>query len=456
MHTTQIQLFGDALKLQTSWLPGALLAAGFAHAAGPDSLDKTSPIDVAQAQEMFREAGALSAADGGRLWGKVLYGPILLVDPETRALVANEADTQGVLHKEHDVYVGTLPKGVGVADTPTEWSGKRWTMLRWPLQPDTLGRHVTLAHEMFHRIQPAVGVPMHDALCPHLDTVEGRIWLQLEWRALAAALAAHGAAQTAAVRDALAFRAQRHQRFPGSADLEAAQELAEGIPEYTGTVIGTPDANAARWRAIGRLSDPEGGSLFVFQYQSMSFVRAFAYVSGPAYGLLLDQRLPGWRKQVNADTDLSVLLGRTVPSQSAAEAVQRAGLYGESAIRLSENDRAAKKEAERAHYRALLVDGPTFRLQFVGHYNFQFSPGSLISLDTAGVVYPTFHVTADWGILDVKEGVLVPQSIDSATLAAPAELAGGHIRGQGWSLELTPGWHLVPSGASGSFTPQKD
>jgi hypothetical protein len=442
------------VKSPVSWLLAAWLATGIAHAA--DDPAKTSPIDLAQARALFSEASTLSATDGGRLWGRPLYGPMLLVDPQTRAVVANEPDPQGALQQDGDVYLGTLPKDVNVSNTPTQWSGKRWTMLIWPLQADPVGRHVTLAHEMFHRIQPQVGIPMSDALCPHLDTPEGRIWLQLEWRALAAALATHGAAQTAAIRDALAFRAHRQELFPGSAPLEAAQELAEGVPEYTGTVAGTPDVNAARWRALGRLSDPEGSSLFSFQQQSISFVRAFAYFSGPGYGLLLDQRLPGWRRQVRADAGLAVLLGRTVPAETPAEGLPHAALYGESAIRLAENDRAAKKEAEIARYRALLIDGPTLRLQFVGHHSYQFNPSTLISLGDAGVVYPTFHLTAEWGILDVKEGVLVPPSIDSATLAAPADLTGEHLRGQGWTLDLAPGWHLGPAGTPGSYLPRKD
>ena len=35
--------------------------------------------------------------DGGRLWGRSLDGPLLLVDPETRSAVANRTDGKGVL-----------------------------------------------------------------------------------------------------------------------------------------------------------------------------------------------------------------------------------------------------------------------------------------------------------------------------------------------------------------------
>jgi hypothetical protein len=386
-----------------------------------------------------------------------LYGPILLVDPATRTVVANEPDGEGLLHPDGELRTGTLPASVPLANSPTEWSGKRWTMLLWPLPPQPVTRHVMLAHEMFHRIQPQLGIPMEDSLCAHLDSLQGRLWLQLEWRALAAALVTHGAAQTAAVRDALAFRDHRHELFPGSAALEANQEIAEGVPEYTGTVAGTPDADAARWRTIGRLSDPDGDSLFVFQGQGVSFVRAFAYVSGPAYGLLLDERLPGWRARVARHASLGALLATTVPAASPpVSTIRRAALYGESAIRLSENERAARMEAEKARYRALLVEGPTLHIRTAGHFRFTFNPSAMVSLGQEGVVSPTFHGTDDWGTLDVREGVLLASDYGSATLAAPADTAGTHIQGQGWTLDLAPGWHVVPGASPGSFTLHKD
>ena len=99
-------------------------------------------------------------------------------------------------------------------------------------------------------------------------------------------MVASWAEQTEAIRDALAFAAKRHELFAGSQKTERALMLNEGLAEYTGVSIAAPDVASARWRAITRLAAPEGET----------FVRSFAYASGPAYGLLLDVRLPGWRK----------------------------------------------------------------------------------------------------------------------------------------------------------------
>jgi hypothetical protein len=245
---------------------------------------------------------------------------MFFVDPDTRAVVANEPDPAGVLHAQDGVFVGTLPKDVIVSNAPVNWEGKRWTMLMWPTIPsDTITRRITFAHEIFHRIQPELSLAAPDSPNLQLDTVEGRLWLQLEWRALAAALVARGAAQTAAIRDALAFRSRRHTLFPGSAKTEASLEIAEGIPEYTGVVTGAPDRNSARWHAIGKLADPD---------QNISFVRFFAYISGPPYGLLLDQRLPGWRARLAVNSDVGALLESTLPPHATVSALTRAAYYG--------------------------------------------------------------------------------------------------------------------------------
>lgn len=422
-----------------------LLFIGASAAAAPPA---SSPIDVAQAKAAFAEAEAVSNKEGGRLWGKKLYGALFFVDPETRAAVANEGDPDGVLHAADGVYVGTLPKDVIVANAPVEWEGKRWTMLMWPTLPaDSIDRGVIFAHELFHRIQPGLGLMAPDSPNLQLDTVEGRLWLQLEWRALAAALIERGsAAQTEAIRDALAFRSHRHEQFPGSAQTEASLEIAEGIPEYTGTMAGEPDRDAARWRAIGKLSNPD---------QSITFVRSFAYTSGPPYGLLLDERLPGWRRKLSVKSDLSALLASTLSAHASVSAEARAPLYGAAAIRIAETERAQKLEATKARYRARLVEGPTLLLPGGRKFAFSFNPSALVSLGGTNTVYPTFHATAEWGTLDVTDGVLVPTDFSGATVAAPTDIQGPHIEGPGWTLDLAPGWSVVPGARAGSYTVAK-
>jgi hypothetical protein len=421
----------------------ALLAMAPAVVAAP------SAIDITQAKAAFAEAQALSDKDGGRLWNKTLYGAMFFVDPDTRAVVANEADPAGVLHEQDGVYVGTLPKDVIVSNAPTDWENRRWTMLMWPTIPtDTISRRITFAHEIFHRIQPDLGLMAPDSLNLHLDTAEGRLWLQLEWRALAAALSTQGPSKSQAIRDALAFRNHRHTVFPGSAKTEASLEIAEGIPEYTGTLVGTPDLDSARWHAIGKLVDPE---------QGMTFVRSFAYTSGPPYGILLDERSPGWRSKLSVNSDLGELLAATLPaSAKKTSAVKRASNYGAEAIRVAELERAQRAEVAKSRYRSRLIDGPTLLLPGGKKFAFSFNPSALVSLGGTNTVYPTFHASAEWGTLDVNDGVLVPTDFSSATVAAPINNQGSHLEGPGWTLDLAPGWKVIPDAKVGNYTVRKE
>lgn len=418
----------------------AMMLAQSAYCAPPK-------LDAASASTLFAEAKTVSDKDGGALWGVKLYGPMMLVDSDTKQIVANEPDGQGLLHAEGGVYVGTLPKDVLPANTAFDWQGKRWTMLEWPVWGDSQARARLLAHEMFHRIQPGLHLLLNDAANPHLDTLEGRLWLQLEWRALAAALTASGRAREIAIRDALAFRAHRAALFAGSSESERVMEINEGIAEYTGVKIGAVDADSARWIAAQKLIAPA----------EKTWVRSFPYTSGPAYGLLLDALSPGWQKTVTDHSDLARLLAATQPKAAKIDVAARAKLYGEAELRVVEGERAAAAEKVKAQFRALLVDGAVLVLPNLGqHFRVSFDPRELVPLDEAGTVYPTMQVSDDWGSLVAKEGTLMAPDWQRIAVSAPADPQGSHVKGAGWTLDLAPGWTLVPSGKPGSFTVKKN
>jgi hypothetical protein len=423
------------------WIFGCLLLATLQPI--DVSAQNASPFDEAHVSPYFNEAQAVSDKEGGKLWGRTLYGPLLFVDQQSRAVIANSQDAQGLLRRSGKVFIGKLTDGIEPSNAPIEWAGTRWTMLIWQWIPeDRLEREKIFAHEMFHRIQPALELNAPDALNLQLDSLEGRVWLQLEWRALAAALGKSGNAQDQAVLDALAFREHRHKMFLGTIETESSLEIAEGIPEYTGLASAALDVPTARRYAIAKLTNPD---------QAISFVRSFAYTSGPAYGLLLDQRLPGWRKQLTSQSDLSKLLASTTKG-STASAEARASAYGVSDIRVTENERALKSEATKARYRKFLVDGPTLMLPASGKMMFNFNPNTVISLDGTSAVYPTFHVAGAWGALGVTDGALVPKDFSRVTVTAPTNTKGMHLEGHGWTLDLRDGWHIVPSADAKSFT----
>ncbi|NEX92561.1 hypothetical protein [Caulobacter sp. 17J65-9] len=385
------------------------------------------------AAEAIAQFDALCRADGGRLWGETLCGPLMLVDPKTREIVASQAGTGGALRPAGGLFVGTLPPEIGAANTAVAFDGITWTMVLAPLPQDEHARAALLMHEAWHRIQKTLGFAAASPAPAHLATPEGRTWLRMEWRALAAALAAPDeASRKQAVADALAFRQQRRGLASDAADLENQLELNEGLAEYTGAVLSGRRDPAAT--AVEQLSAAE---------HAESFVRSFAYTSGPAYGLLLDRTDPSWRVRLRGATeprDLGRLLAQAAGVQpSPIEEARRRYAYEEVAADEARRHELHQQQASAWH--AALVTGPTLRLP-LKEMNISFNPQNLFPLPPEGTVYPTLRVADRWGVLQAEKGALIDDGWGSLTVAAPTAQTPDRISGPGWTLELAPGWRI--------------
>jgi len=408
-------------------------------------------IDPAQAESIFQQANAICTRDGGSLWRHTLCGPMLLVDPDDRSIVANQADAGGILKPSGTVFIGVLPPSEAISDTTMTWSGTRWCELLWPwpMREDPDMRHVTLAHELFHRIQQDdLHIQKLDGDNSQLDSLDGRYLLQLEWRALAVALqASTPAARRTAIVDAILFRRERYRLFPAAAANEGALEANEGISEYTGVRLGLLTPEERTRYAVRDLS------AFV---EVPSFVRTFAYATGPAYGLLLDQASPGWLHNFAAnppgerfDQRLSSALHLPPPEFSQLQA--REAVYdADVSLRAHEVAYEQKKRAQLAEYQAKLVDGPVLALP-LAHSNFQFKPQSLVPLGDLGTVYPAMTLGDAWGTLVVESGgVLLHKQPKIATVSATG-FDPATLHGTGFTLTLKPGWSIQPGSRKGDL-----
>ena len=75
----------------------ALLVASLARTQGDEKIGTLPLAEVARAFAALEEA---SARDDGALWGVEVAGPVLIVDPLTRRVAANQADAGGELVAE--------------------------------------------------------------------------------------------------------------------------------------------------------------------------------------------------------------------------------------------------------------------------------------------------------------------------------------------------------------------
>ena len=189
-----------------------------------------------------------------------MCGPIVIADAATRTIATNQP-----------VPDAPRPPALGFANAAMMWGGVRWSTIVWQfIPPDSLLRGRLFLHELFHRIQPDLGFTARDAANDHLDTLDGRYWMQLEWRALAKALASSGPARASALRDALAFRAERRALASSAAESERLLEMNEGLAQYTGTVLAAASAAEATEDTIEQLQQAELAPTFVRTYSRLA------------------------------------------------------------------------------------------------------------------------------------------------------------------------------------------
>ena len=417
-----------------------------------------SQIDAGKARQYFAEAKAVSDRDNGALWKVPLCGPLLFVDPDTRSAVANQADAEGKLKPLDGVLAGTVPKELGVANTAMKWAGVEWTMVMWPLPVYKQPRMRLMLHECFHRVQGHIGLPPTDAQNGHLDSLDGRIWLQMEWRALEHAFWQQGEERKRDVADAVYFRNYRRSLFPAAEKNEDALEMNEGMAEYTGFKLST--------------SSPEEYAVLVAAWlraaptRTSSYGRSFAYTSGPAYGGLLDLASITWRTELTPTTNLGDLLARAYevqrPGASAlhkTEALRRAERYDGGEVVAIETEKEVKHQARLAAARKAFLEGPVLVLPVGQEFNYTFDPNAVLTLDDKLTLYEgEIQVSDSWGLLKPTEGALFvhgDKGFVRVQVPAPTDAAKSPRTGKGWTLELKPQWQVVPEGRAGDFTVRK-
>ena len=396
------------------------------------STNVKSQVDPLVAQRYFNEAARLCERDAGRLWGVSLCGPLVIFDQATGTRATSQPAPDG-----------PPPRFPGLADGPVTWGGARWFAFPlWLLPPnDPTARQQNLMHGLFHRIQPELGLMAEDGANEHLDALEGRVWMRLEWRALRRALASQGRDRAEALADALAFRRERRRVFPGAADNERRDEIREGLASYTGIAAWADAPAAARHAAGAALAGADS---------SQSLVGNFEAASGPAYGVLLDDLHPDWRRQVRGTSDLGDMLAPFIGRAPTADVATAAARYDGVALRAEEDARDRAQQVRVAELRRRFIDGPVLTMP-AGGSGTSDTRGSVGIPGAGTVLFNNFTLSAPWGRFRADSGVL--RASDGRTLSVPVRgtLEGTTLNGPGWNATLNPGWVVRPGARSGSF-----
>src|SRR5882672_9634572 len=350
------------------------------------------------AQRWFEEATKLCERDAGRLWGVSLCGPMVIFDQPTRTRATSQPEPEG-----------PVPRFPGVVDGPVTWGRVRWFAWAWSMLPekDADVRQQVLLHGLFHRIQPELGLMTEDGFNEHLDTLEGRVWMQLEWRALRLAVESSGSRRVDAIADALAFRRERRRRFPGAADNERREEIREGLASYTGIAAWANSPADAHRAAASALAGGESQPAFVGNFEA---------ASGPGYGVLLDDLLPGWRRQVRGTSDLGDMLASATNRPPTTDVAVAAARYDAPTLRTAEEARDRTQQLRVGELRRRFVEGPVLTMPAAGSGTSD-TTGSVGIPGSGTVFFRNFTLAAQWGRLNADDGVL--RAADGATLSVP-------------------------------------
>jgi len=385
------------------------------------------------------ELRAMCQADGGRLWNIDLCGPLMVVDPATRRVWTSDPDAAGLLTQSGGGWVGGLPVGVTVANTTTEWAGVRWIQVIEPLPDDETHRRVLLAHEAWHRAQVALGFPALPSDCAHLESERARVLMRLEFRALGTAMRSSGRARRQAAEEALLFRAVRLSEYRNAGSQEEALDRNEGLAAYTGVRLGATDnVDLYVARTLDRYD----------RHQALA--RSYAYASGPAYGLLLDDFRPNWRFELGGASPARLLADTLQLGSWRDSDVRRAGeRYGMGQIAAEERTRAETQRARMTDLRLRFDRGPRLELPLT-NMQMEFDPNAVTPIENLGNFYATLTIRDTWGELRATEGALISTNLQRVVVTSPGV---GALSGPGWQLALAPGYQLVGPDSAGVFRP---
>ena len=394
-----------------------------------------------KASGYFKDIEEMCNRDGGKLWGKNLYGPIMFVERGTRIITANQPDNEGLLKSKDSVYTGLYPKELILSNAPVKFGGTQFAMTPLTVEDDEFRIKTRAIHSLFHRFQANEGVISSTFNINNMDEKEARLWIKLEWKALRKAINTRGDEQQLAIRDALIFRGANRELYHKYTSDENKFETYEGLATFTYTILCTNSPEEFKTRLFENLDRI---------YSMESYARSYGVIHGALYATLLYNK--GFDlKKINTDNyDLGnavkELYNIELPSICRDVAGSLAVNYDIEAINKEEAKRDENIKESILSQANIFTSKPVVFLELESPY-FDFEPEDVHSLDTLGTLYNSMRVSDNWGKLTVDKGwCLVSNNLKFIRITAKAFNADkNHFSGEGWHLILNDEWELVPA-----------
>ena len=396
------------------------------------SCSQSNSNSMEKAAPCFENLKKVSDADNGKLWGKTLYGPTMFVDVQTRNLVANQQNKENTFTQKGDLFFGQLPEDIIIANTSISYCGEDWTCVIWDDSRDLLTSTQLLIHESLHRIQDEIGLPSCGSSNQHLDETEGELQLKLELGILKDLLQNDSKDLTEGLRDAMTVRKYRQTMFPNGNENQF--ECHEGMAEYTAfKLLPLDNDNEAIRKGLVAAAITKG-------MDGSGFGNSFAYLTGPAYGLLIDEMIPDWRNGIRSGKTIPDVISTEVAIPDTvenAEIERISARYNLTEYLNKERSRLEARDKEDAELRDRFSESKWLVIPN-DNINFGFNPSErLVAYDTIGVICNTMQLRGSFGTLEVGNGIMRTHNWSSFIIPYSEDHCDAKI-------SLNPGYAIEP------------
>ncbi|HDZ40980.1 MAG TPA: hypothetical protein ENH59_04800 [Bacteroidetes bacterium] len=391
-----------------------------------------------KAEYYFSEVKKLCDRDDGKLWGENLYGPILLIDTETRKLYSNVQDSEGILKPRGNIFTGTYPREE-VINYAKELGGTLYAMAPIPEEEDYYRITSRCIHGLSHCLQIRKDIDTPDYNTSHMGERTARLWLKMEWKALERAIRTNGDTRGQAVRDALVFRSARRELYPKYIQDENKFENYEGLASFTYMML----CSETRDEYLKKLLE-----YYHRIYDFRSYTFSYGFVHGNIYAHLLNETGFDFSTINSRDFDLGEALRDRyeiiLPEISRDIAGSLSFSYDVDLVKEEEREREEQLREGLRRRTAQFTEKPVVLLELESP-NFSFEAEDTDPVDTLGTIYQTIRVTDNWGKLAVEEGgCLVSPNLRFLRVPAKnVEQDKQHISGYGWHIVLNNNWEMV-------------
>ena len=380
-----------------------------------------------ECESALKDFKTVCDADSGALWGKQLFGPTMFVDPNTRSVVANKQNKANSFVQKGDLFCGQLPEETNLANTSLDYCGEQWTCVMWDKGRDAISTTHLLTHESWHRIQNEIGIPPITSQNQHLDIMEGALLLKLELMILEDLLIEKGSIDQH-MHDALMVRKYRQTKFPDGN--EKHFECHEGLAEYTSYKLLPIDENNKKGiiaAAIKKGLDADG------------YCNSFAYLTGSAYGFVLDDMMPSWRDSVRRGMTMQDLLMSSIDLPESVDeeiVISLAEAYQATEFIKSERNRLESQMLRDAAIKDRFATSTWLVIPNNG-INFTFNPNEhLVKYDSIGTIYQTMRLSGDFGTIETNNGIMIASDWSRFILPYSEDDKNAHIRLEaGYAIE---------------------